>query len=76
MSNRIVAFKDESGNKVEYEILDQLLVNRREYLIMSPPSNHSDIDVYQLTFNKGHEELLLVENETEINMVKSVSHKI
>lgn len=76
MSNRIVAFKDESGNRVEYEILDQLLVNRREYLIMSPPSNHADIDVYQLTFNKGQEELQLVENETEINMVKSVSHKI
>lgn len=76
MPNKIVNFRDEDGNKVQYEIRDQVLVNRREYIIMSPTTDSSQVDVYKLSFNQGQEELELIENEKELNMVKSVSHKI
>jgi len=76
MPNKIVNFRDEDGNKVQYEIRDQVLVNRREYIIMSPTTDNSQVDVYKLSFNQGQEELELIENEKELNMVKSVSHKI
>lgn len=76
MPNKIVAFRDEEGNRVQYQIRDQLLVNRHEYLLMSPTNDESAISVYKLSFNQGQEELELIENDTEINMVKSVSQKI
>ncbi|MHC1681605.1 MAG: DUF1292 domain-containing protein [Clostridiaceae bacterium] len=76
MSNQVVSFKDEQGKSVKYEIRDQLLVNGREYILMSPEEDKSEVSVYKLSFNNGQEELDLIENEKEVTMIKSVSKKI
>lgn len=76
MSNQVVSFKDEQGKSVKYEIRDQLLVNGREYILMSPEEDKREVSVYKLSFNNGQEELDLIENEKEVTMIKSVSKKI
>lgn len=74
MSDKIMVFSDENGNKVEYAILEQKLICGNEYVAMAPVKERSNIEIYKIKFDKDwNESLSEVESETEIKMYKEVS---
>lgn len=74
MENKIVSFKDENGNSIDYSILEQKLINKKEYILMAPVNNKSHIEVYKINFDKDwNESLQQVDSEVELNMIKQVS---
>lgn len=75
MASKIVSFKDESGNNIDYEILEQKLINKKEYVLMAPVNNQSHVEVYKINFDKNWNETLEeVDSERELNMVKQVTN--
>lgn len=74
MSEKIMTFNDENGQKVEYAILEQKLICGSEYVAMAPVKDKSHIEIYKIKFDKDwNESLSEVESQTEINMYKQVS---
>ncbi|WP_326512391.1 DUF1292 domain-containing protein [Clostridium intestinale] len=72
---RKMTFTDENGEKVDYTILDQLLINSKEYVVMAPVGNEQNIEIYKMLFDaKLNESLEAVESESEISMVKKAAH--
>lgn len=72
---RKMTFTDENGEKVDYTILDQLLINSKEYVVMAPVGNEQNIEIYKMQFDaKLNESLEVVESESEISMVKKAAH--
>lgn len=72
---RKMTFTDENGDKVDYTILDQVLINSKEYVIMAPIENEKNIEIYKMHFDhKLNESLEAVESESEISMVKKAAH--
>jgi uncharacterized protein YrzB (UPF0473 family) len=72
---RKMTFTDENGEKVDYTILDQLLINSKEYVVMAPVGNEQNIEIYKMQFDaKLNESLEAVESESEISMVKKAAH--
>lgn len=75
MSEKTMKFTDDQGNKVEYAILEQKLINNIEYVAMAPINNRNDIEIFKIKFDKDwNETLIQVESETELNMVRQVSN--
>lgn len=69
-----MTFRDDNGNKIDYQILEQKLINKTEYVMMAPVNNKSDIEVFKIKFDKDwNETLIQVESEKELSMVKQVS---
>lgn len=69
-----MTFRDSEGKKVDYEILEQQLINKTEYVTMAPVNDRDHIEIFKIKFdNKWNETLVQVESENEINMVKQVS---
>lgn len=74
MSQKIMSFNDENGNKIDYEILEQKLICGKEYVAMAPVNNKSNIEIYKIIFDKDWNETLSeVDSPNEINMYKQVS---
>ena len=74
MNEKIMAFNDENGNRIEYSILEQKLICGKEYVAMAPVKDKSHIEIYKINFDKNWNETLSeVDSETEINMFKQVS---
>ena len=74
MSEKIMTFNDENGNKIDYAILEQKLICGKEYVAMAPVKDKSHIEIYKINFDKDwNESLSEVDSETEINMFKQVS---
>ena len=72
---RKMTFTDENGEKVDYTILDQLLINSKEYVVMAPVGKEQNIEIYKMLFDaKLNESLEAVESESEISMVKKAAH--
>lgn len=71
--NKVMSFIDENGQKLQYEILEELIVNKAGYMIMCPKNNKNDISIYKLIIKKSGEELDLVEDSKVIDLVKSNS---
>lgn len=69
-----MTFTDDQGNKVDYAILEQQLINKTEYVTMAPVNNKSDVEVFKIKFDdKWNETLIQVDSENELNMVRQVS---
>lgn len=74
MSQKIMSFNDENGNKIDYEILEQKLICGKEYVAMAPVEDKSNIEIYKIIFDKDWNETLTeVDSPNEINMYKQVS---
>ena len=74
LEQKIMTFHDENGNKIDYQILEQKLINKTEYLTMAPVSNKADVEVFKIKFDKNwNETLIQVESEKELDMVRQVS---
>ena len=74
MQQKIMTFHDENGNKIDYQILEQKLINKTEYVAMAPVNNKNDIEVFKIKFDKDwNETLIQVESEKELDMLRQVS---
>jgi hypothetical protein len=71
--NKTMAFIDENGKRMEYEIWDELIINKSGYMIMSPKEDKNDLSVYKLLITKNGEQLELVEDKSTVDLVKSKS---
>ncbi|MBU5483413.1 DUF1292 domain-containing protein [Clostridium sp. MSJ-11] len=76
MSVKSYSFRDEDGNLVKYNVKEFLSVNKKDYVVMSPENNISNLEVYKFSMQDGNECLELVDNEQELSQVKSVSKLI
>ena len=70
-----MAFRDEDGNKVEFEVVAKIYLENRnkEYLILAPlegNTNEEDAFVFRVDGEEGSEELNLVEDTIEFEEVK------
>lgn len=74
MEQKIMTFRDDNGNKIDYQILEQKLINKTEYVTMAPVNSKSDVEVFKIKFDKDwNESLIQVESEKELDMVRKVS---
>ncbi|WP_394883266.1 DUF1292 domain-containing protein [Clostridium baratii] len=71
---KVVSFREADGSKVDYVILDQVLICGSEYVAMAPVKEREHIELFKIKFDKDwNESLEEVESEKEINMFKQVS---
>ncbi len=76
--NQIMAFKDEDGNKVEFEVIAKIFLNEdtkneKEYIILSPlegEKNENDAFVFRVDTILDKIEYNLVEDDEEFSEVK------
>lgn len=76
---KIMAFKDEDGNKIEFEVvaeiyLDEETENEKKYLLLSPVEggNEDDMFAFRVDITEAGEEFNLVESDVELNKIKKV----
>ncbi|AIY82796.1 MAG: DUF1292 domain-containing protein [Clostridium baratii] len=71
---KVVSFREADGSKVDYVVLDQVLICGSEYVAMAPVKEREHIELFKIKFDKDwNESLEEVESEKEINMFKQVS---
>lgn len=81
---QIMAFKDEDGNKVEFEVvakiyLDEETENEREYIILSPVEGEgAEVDefIFRVDSTENGIEYNIVEDDNEFNEVKKEYKKL
>lgn len=74
----IMSFKDEQGNKVDFEAIARIYLEEKEYLLLSPVDGDSD-DMFAFRVDKnddGKEELNLVEDDNEFEAIKKEYKKL
>ncbi|NFT90999.1 DUF1292 domain-containing protein [Clostridium botulinum] len=76
----IMSFKDEAGNKVDFEAIARIYLDKTEYLLLSPVDESSDdanIFAFRVDKNKDDkEELNIVEDEKEFEAIKKEYKKL
>ena len=71
---KVVSFREADGSKVDYVVLDQVLICGSEYVAMAPVKEREHIELFKIKFDKDwNETLIQVESENELNMVRQVS---
>lgn len=67
----IMSFRDENGNKVDFEPIARIFLEEQEYLILSPvDGNEEDAFVFRVDMVDEKQELNLVEDDKEFEKVK------
>lgn len=73
----IMSFRDEEGNKVDFEAVARIFLEEQEYLLLSPlEENCEDLYVFRVDIVDGNEELNLVEDDKEFIAVKKEYKKL
>ena len=73
----IMSFKDEEGNKVDFEAIAKIFLDKQEYLLLSPvEGNNDDMFAFRIDVNDGKEELNLVEDDKEFEAVRNEYKKL
>lgn len=74
---QIMSFKDEKGNKVDFEAVARIFLEKQEYLLLAPIDEESD-DMFAFRIDKidGKEEYNLVEDEKEFHEIKKEYNKL
>ena len=75
---QIMSFKDEDGNKVDFEAVARIYVENKEYLLLAPLDEDSDdMFAFRIDVNEeGKEELNLVEDDKEFEEIKKEYKKL
>lgn len=73
----IMSFRDEDGNKVDFEAVARIYVKEQEYLLLAPLDQESeDVFIFRVDNVDGKEELNLVEDDEEFLAVKKEYKKL
>lgn len=66
-----MSFLDEEGNKVDFEVIAEMFVDEKRYLIMSPvEGKEEDAYIFRVDIESEKEVLYFVENDEEFKKVK------
>ena len=70
----ILSLTDEEGNEVEFELIDSVDYEGKEYLILLPPEEEAaEVVILEVEPHKdGTESYLTVDNETTLNAVFAI----
>lgn len=67
----IMSFKDEDGNKIDLEVVADICLGEKEYLILAPlEGDEDDAYVFRVDVVGENEEFNLVEDDKEFEAVK------
>lgn len=73
----IMTFKDEEGNKVEFEAVAEIYLEETKYLILAPvDGNEEDAYVFRVDEEEGKEVYNLVEDDEEFLRVNKEYKKL
>lgn len=74
----IMSFKDENGNKVDFEAIAKIYLEEQGYLLLSPlEENNDDMFAFRIDINEeGKEELNLVEDDKEFEAIRKEYKKL
>ena len=73
----IMSFRDEDGNKVDFEAVARIFLDKQEYLLLSPlDENSEDMFAFRIDVVNGKEELNLVEDDKEFIAVHKEYKKL
>lgn len=74
----IMSFRDEEGNKVDFEAVARIFIDNKEYLLLTPVEEDAeDIFIFRVDKVDGDkEELNLVEDDNEFIAVKKEYKKL
>ena len=74
----IMSFRDEEGNKVDFEAVARIFLDNKEYLLLTPVEEDAeDIFIFRIDKVDGYkEELNLVEDDKEFIAVKKEYKKL
>lgn len=74
----IMSFRDEDGNKVDFEAVAKIYLEEQGYLLLSPIDEKSeDMFAFRIDINEdGSEELNLVEDDKEFEEIKKEYKKL
>lgn len=73
----IMSFKDEEGNKVDFEAVARIFLDEKEYLLLTPVEEEAeDIFIFRIDKTDDKEELNLVEDDKEFIAVKKEYKKL
>ena len=74
----IMSFRDEEGNKVDFEAIAKIYLGEQGYLLLSPVDEASDdMFAFRIDVNEeGIEELNLVEDDNEFEEIKKEYKKL
>ena len=74
----IMYFRDEDGNKVDFEAVARIYIEKKEYLLLAPleDKESEDVFVFRIDTVDGKEELNLVEDDEEFLAVKKEYKKL
>ncbi|GFP75031.1 DUF1292 domain-containing protein [Clostridium fungisolvens] len=75
----IMSFRDEDGNKVDFEAVARIYLEEQEYLILSPleeDADEEDAFIFRVDEVEGKEEYNLVEDDKEFEAVKKEYKKL
>lgn len=74
----VMSFKDEDGNKVDFEAIAKIYLGEQGYLLLSPVEDDND-DMFAFRIDvdeEGNEELNLVEDDKEFEEIKKEYKKL
>ena len=68
----IMSFRDEDGNKVDFEAIAKIYLEEQGYLLLSPvEEDNDDMFAFRIDINEeGKEDLNLVEDDNEFEAIK------
>lgn len=74
----IRTFLDEDGNKVEFEAIAEIYLEKQGYLLLAPIDDEEseDVFVFRMDIVDGKEELNIVEDDKEFIAVKKEYKKL
>jgi uncharacterized protein YrzB (UPF0473 family) len=74
----IMSFKDEDGNKVDFEAVAKIYLEEQGYLLLSPlEEGNEDMFAFRIDVDEnGNEELNLVEDDKEFEEIKKEYKKL
>ncbi|WP_294401362.1 DUF1292 domain-containing protein [uncultured Clostridium sp.] len=74
----IMSFRDEYGNKVDFEAVAKIYLEEQGYLLLSPlDEDNDDMFAFRIDINEeGKEELNLVEDDKEFEEIKKEYKKL
>lgn len=73
----IMSFRDEDGNKVDFEAVARIFLEEQEYLLLTPVEEAAeDIFIFRIDKTGDKEELNLVEDDKEFIAVKKEYKKL
>ncbi|NLK96385.1 MAG: DUF1292 domain-containing protein [Clostridiales bacterium] len=75
---QIMSFKDEDGNKVDFEAVARIFLEKQEYLLLSPleEKDSDNVFAFRIDVKDGKEEYNLVEDDKEFQEIKKEYKKL